>query len=260
VDGDGLVDPFDLKSMLRDDTLLVSIMAVNNETGTILPVSSLGAVCREHGVLFHTDAVQWAGKEPLVDIHQFNADLVSVCGHKIYGPKGSGALFVRSPLQLDPVLFGGGHENERRAGTENLAGIVGLTECLEQFTVQPVFNRDHLGPLSRRLDNLASCIESLHSVSLITSRLANTASFTVDGADSITLLAALDMEGICASGGSACSSGSVNPSHVLLAMGKSLMEATSLVRFSLGRESKEADISHVEAVLPGIIDRIRHVN
>ena len=133
VDSDGRVSPDDLKQAIRPDTVLVSVMAANNEIGTIQPVVELGAVCRERGIIFHTDAVQWFGKEPLENIGQFNADLVSVCAHKFHGPKGAGLLFAKSPLHPDPILFGGGHENERRAGTENLAGIFGLVEALERF-------------------------------------------------------------------------------------------------------------------------------
>ena len=121
-------------------------MAANNEIGTIQPVAELGAICRQRGVIFHTDAVQWLGKEPFDSIHQFNADLVSICAHKIHGPKGAGALFVKSPLQPAPILMGGSHENERRAGTENLAGITGLVVALERFVRHPVFDRDTTGP------------------------------------------------------------------------------------------------------------------
>ena len=129
----------DLKKAIRPDTILVSVMAANNEIGTIQPVAELGAVCRERGIVFHTDAVQWFGKEPFENVGQFNADLVSVCAHKFHGPKGAGLLYVKSPLHPDPIFFGGGHENERRAGTENLAGIIGLVEAMESFLTPPVF-------------------------------------------------------------------------------------------------------------------------
>src|SRR5688572_25274591 len=125
VNSSGFLDPEHLADAIRPDTILVSLMAANNETGALQPVAELGALCRARGVLFHTDAVQWFGKESFADIHQFNADLVSVCSHKFHGPKGAGALFIRSPLHPDPILFGGGHENERRAGTENMGSIIG---------------------------------------------------------------------------------------------------------------------------------------
>src|SRR5262249_37895704 len=138
VDASGIVSPETLSRAIRPDTVLVSIMAANNEIGSIQPISELGAVCREKGVVFHTDAVQWFGKESFTNSHQFNADLVSICAHKFHGPKGAGILFIRSPLQPHPIAFGGGHENERRAGTENLAGLIGLVEALERFVPDPV--------------------------------------------------------------------------------------------------------------------------
>src|SRR6266404_6161565 len=159
VDREGVVGPDSLQKALRPDTILVSIMAANNEIGTIQPVAELGALCRNRGVLFHTDAVQWFGKEPFESIHQFNADLVSICAHKFHGPKGAGALFVKSPLLPDPILFGGGHENERRAGTENLASTIGLVEALERFVRQPVFSAQKLIPLTDRLINLVDHLE-----------------------------------------------------------------------------------------------------
>jgi len=248
-----------LKAALRPDTVLVTIMAANNETGAIQPVAALGKVCRERGVLFHTDAVQWFGKEPFTNIHQFNADLVSLCAHKFHGPKGAGALFVRSPLHPDPILFGGGHENERRAGTENLATIIGLAEAMERFVRTPVFPQERLVGLTNRLAALVEQLEPQGAVrrSPRAARLPNTLAFTVRGADSISLLASLDLEGICASSGSACSAGSLEPSHVILALGAPKDEANALVRFSLGRGSTEAEVEEVERVLPEIIARVQ---
>jgi cysteine desulfurase len=254
---DGFVPVDSLRAALRPDTILVSIMAANNETGAIQPVAELGALCRDRGVLFHTDAVQWFGKEPFTDIHQFNADLVSVCAHKFHGPKGAGALYVRSPLHPDPILFGGGHENERRAGTENLAAIIGFAEATARFVKTPVFPKEHLLTLTRRLVVLIDRIGPKAAVlrSPREKRLANTLAFTVPGADSIALLAGLDLEGVCASSGSACSAGSLEPSHVMLALGVPPAEANSLVRFSLGRESTLAEVEHVDRVLPEVIAR-----
>ncbi len=259
VNSEGLVSVGSLRAALRPDTILVSIMAANNETGTIQPVAELGALCRERGVLFHTDAVQWFGKESFTDIHQFNADLVSVCAHKFHGPKGAGALFIRSPLLPDPILFGGGHENERRAGTENLAGIVGFAEACERFIKTPVFSPNHLVPLTERLIQLIDRLSD-KGVAFRGSRqhrLSNTLSFTVQGSDSISILAALDLEGVCASSGSACSAGSLEPSHVMLALGVERSSASALVRLSLGRESTLAEVEHVERVLPEIVSRVQ---
>ena len=257
VDREGRVAPESLKKAIRDDTILVSVMAANNEIGTLQPVAELGVVCRERGVLFHTDAVQWFGKETFSNVGQFNADLVSVCAHKFHGPKGAGALFVKSPLLPDPILFGGSHENERRAGTENLGGIIGFTEALERFVKQQVFDPQHIRPLSQRLLKLIDGIDGAAFVGSKVQRLDNTLSFIVSGTDSIALLAGLDMEGICASSGSACSAGSLEPSHVIRALGLEQDLAHSLVRFSLGRGSTVNEVEYVEEVLPAVIKRAR---
>ena len=174
VDLSGRVSPIDLKKAIRADTTLVSVMAANNEIGTIQPVAELGAICRERGIIFHTDAVQWFGKEPFTDIHQFNADLVSVCAHKFHGPKGAGLLYIRSPLLPDPILFGGGHENERRAGTENLPAIAGLVEALERFVKPPVFDKTKLSPLSAPLITAVDSLSGLQLVGSRQHRLPNT--------------------------------------------------------------------------------------
>jgi len=259
VDAEGRVSVEAVRAALRPDTVLVSAMAANNEIGAIQPVAEIGALCRERGVLFHTDAVQWFGKEPFASIDQFNADLVSICAHKFHGPKGAGALYIRSPLQPDPILLGGGHENERRAGTENVASIIGFAEALERFTLQPVFAAPSVGSLAERLRQFIASLglrhARLHGPSAASKRLGNTIAFSVPGADSITLLAALDIEGICASSGSACSAGSLEPSHVILALGMEKDMANSLVRFSLGRETTAEDIATVERLLPGILAR-----
>jgi cysteine desulfurase len=250
----GRVSVADLKRAIRPDTILVSIMAANNEIGTLQPVAELGAVCRDHQIAFHTDAVQWFGKEPFENIHQFNADLVTICAHKFHGPKGAGMLYIRSPLHPDPIIFGGAHENERRAGTENLASIIGLVAALEKFTKPPVYDKVYLKPL---VDRLISAISELSGCEIVTptdGTLANTIAFTVRGADGIALLAGLDMEGICASSGSACSAGSLEPSHVITALGRP-ESANALVRFSLGRESTTEEVEYVCAQLPNIIRR-----
>lgn len=255
VDSEGLISPDSLSKAIRPDTTLVSLMAANNEIGTLQPVSEFGWICRSRGVLFHTDAVQWFGKEPFESVEQFNADLVSICAHKFHGPKGAGALFIKSPLHPDPILFGGSHENERRAGTENLASIAGFVAALEKFVVTPVFPKDKLTLLSSRLIQLIEQIPGLQLVGSRDERLANTVSFVVEGADSISLLANLDLEGICASSGSACSAGSIEPSHVISALGVKPSLANSLIRFSLGRDSSDDEVEYVERILPEIIVR-----
>ena len=254
VDRDGRVAAADLIQAIRPDTTFVSVMAANNEIGTLQPVAELGAICRERGIIFHTDAVQWFGKEPFAKVAQFNADLVSVCAHKFHGPKGAGLLYIRSPLHPLPVLFGGGHENERRAGTENLPAIAGLVTAMEKFLKPPVFERTKLLELTNKLRN---CIETVPGCELVSPRadsLANTVAFVVAGSDGIALMAGFDVEGICASSGSACSAGSLEPSHVIVATGRQ-ERANSLVRFSLGRDSTLAEVDYVCHLLPAIIRR-----
>ncbi len=253
----GRVSPEDLKAALRPDTVLVSIMAANNETGTLQPIQEIGRMCRDARVRFHTDAVQWFGKMPFDCVEQFNADLVSICAHKFHGPKGAGALYIRSPLLPEPILFGGGHENERRAGTENVPAIIGLAEAVERFVRSPVFPQGELETLTNRLTAGVESIEGVTQRGSKTNRLSNTLAFTVAGCDSLSLLAGLDMEGICASSGSACSAGSLEPSHVLKAMAVPAELAQSFVRFSLGRESTADEVERTLSVLPEVIQRIR---
>jgi Cysteine sulfinate desulfinase/cysteine desulfurase and related enzymes len=260
VDSTGLVDMAALEKLIRPDTILVSVMAANNEIGTIQPVAEIGNLCRQKGVLFHTDAVQWFGKQPFDTIHQFNADLVSICGHKFHGPKGAGALFIKSPLQPFPILFGGGHENERRAGTENLPSVIGFVEALTRFVKTPVFDREQLRPLTAALRKSAQSIEGVHLVGSQDHSLCNTVSFVVERTDSIVLMAGLDMEGVCASSGSACSAGSLEPSHVIKALGYSDSLANALVRFSLGRDSSESEVQFVSEVLPYVIHRAQRLD
>jgi cysteine desulfurase len=256
-DSEGLISPDDLAKAIRPDTALVSIMAANNETGSVQAVSAFGEICRSRGVIFHSDAVQWFGKQPFTDISEFNADLVSFCAHKLHGPKGAGALFIKSPLHPDPVIFGGAHENERRAGTENVAAIIGLAESVERFVQPPVFPRDSLMTMTEHLADFVGKLKGVRFRGNRNSRLSNTVACTVSGADSITLLAGLDLEGVCASSGSACSAGSLEPSHVMLAMGVEKAESNSLVRFSLGRESTMEEVLEAERIFENVIKRAR---
>ena len=257
VDRWGRVNPDDIAKLLTPETTLVSVQAANNEIGTLQPIQEIGRLCRQKGVLFHTDAVQWFGKCSLGKIADLEADMVSLCAHKFCGPKGAGALWMRSPLRTDPIQFGGGHEDERRAGTENLAGVAGLVEALERFIPEPVFAETHLRPLVKTLRLALEDLSDL-GVRLLTpveGSLPNTLSFVVPGSDSLTLLANLDLEGICASSGSACSVGSLEPSHVVLALGEGIEAAQSLVRFSLGRETTAAEAEVVAGLLPRLLRR-----
>jgi cysteine desulfurase len=257
VDSEGRISPDALKAAFKPETVLVSLMAANNEIGTIQPITELGLICRENGIVFHTDAVQCFGKEPLQSIGQFNADLVSICAHKFHGPKGAGILYIRSPLQPHPIAFGGGHENERRAGTENLAGIVGMVDALESFVKKPVFDKHQLWSLTEKMIETNSQIPGIKFVGSRKDRLNNTVSFVVEGTDSISLLAGLDLEGVCASSGSACSAGSLEPSHVISALGVKRELANSLVRFSLGRDSTPEEVEQVCEIFPEVITRAR---
>lgn len=257
VDREGRVNPLDVEAALEPGTALVSVMAANNETGAIQPVAEIGRVCRRKKVLFHTDASQWFGKEPFEAVAQFEADLVTLCAHKFHGPRGAGLLYIRSPLLPDPLIMGGGHENERRAGTENLPAIAGMVEAMERFIAPPVFPAA-LRELTQGLMERAEAIEGVRFQGPRDQRLANTVSFTVEGCDSIALLAGLDIEGVCASSGSACSAGSLEPSHVLRAMGLPKELANSYVRFSLGRESTAQEVSTAAAALRRVVERIRN--
>ncbi len=257
VDHHGRVSTETVAAALRPDTALVSVMTANNETGTIQPVAEIGRLCRQQGVTFHTDAVQSFGKLPFESIHQFEADLVSVCAHKFHGPKGAGALFIRSPLLPHPTQHGGAQENERRGGTENLAAVAGLVTAFECFVPQPVFPADPLREWTERLARAVTSLPGVERHGCPENRLSNTLAFSVEGTDSISLLANLDLEGVCASSGSACTAGSVEPSHVLRAMGVPESRAKALVRFSLGRESTENEVTQVERLLPSLIARCR---
>ena len=257
VDHHGRVSIDSVAAALRSDTALVSVMTANNETGTIQPVAEIGRLCRQQGVTFHTDAVQSFGKLPFESVHQFEADLVSVCAHKFHGPKGAGALFIRSPLLPHPTQHGGAQENERRGGTENLTAVAGLVTAFECFVPQPVFPADPLRAWTERLGRAVTSLPGVERHGCPENRLSNTLAFSVEGTDSISLLANLDLEGVCASSGSACTAGSVEPSHVLRAMGVPESRAKALVRFSLGRESTEDEVTRVERLLPALITRCR---
>ena len=256
-DVQGLVSKDAIIDAVRADTILVSLMAANNEVGTIQPVSDVGEFCSEKGILFHSDAAQFFGKLHFSKISDFSADLISLCPHKFYGPKGAGLLFVKSPLILPPLIHGGSHESERRAGTENLCSIVGLSVAVEKFLLNPVFSSPVISSFASQLISLCNSIEGVSFRGHPENRLSNTVAFSVAVADSISLLSGLDLEGFCASSGSACSSGSVSPSHVLSSMGVPDNEANSLIRFSLGRETSSFDIESLIISLPNIINRVR---
>jgi cysteine desulfurase len=252
-----LVDPADLRRAIRPDSVLVSIMSANNETGTIQPVKELAAICRERGVTFHTDAVQSFGKQP-VDVTDWGADLLSIAAHKFYGPKGVGALYVRRGTKLDPLLFGGSHENERRAGTENVAAIVGMAVAAELVTAQMGEEQGRLFELTEKLgDSITQRIRGAHRNGHARQRIGNTINFSFEGCEEEGLLLGLDLEGVAVSSGSACAVGSLEPSHVLKAMGLPHELARAAVRFSFGKASTAEDVDYILKALDRVVARLR---
>ncbi|MFZ2644309.1 MAG: cysteine desulfurase family protein [Verrucomicrobiia bacterium] len=257
VDGDGVVNPDDVRSAIRDDTALVSVMWANNETGALQPVREIGAICRDRGVLFHTDAVQALGKVP-VRVGDVPVDLLSVSSHKVYGPKGVGALWIRPRTKIESLVHGGSHENDHRAGTENVAGIVGFVRAAEIATAKVEDEDTRLRALTERLwQGLSAGIERVHRNGPADRRVANTLNVSFAGCKSDALLMSLDLEGIAVSSGSACAVGSFKPSTVLLAMGLGAEMANAAVRFSLGAATTEADVDTVVNAMPKIVTRLR---
>jgi cysteine desulfurase len=258
VDHFGLVEPETLRQALRPDTVLVSIMHANNEIGTIEPIPELVAVTRNGcDAYFHTDAVQSTGKIPTT-IDELGVDLLSMSAHKLHGPKGVGCLVVRSGVRLEPQMLGGGHERNRRAGTENVAGIVGLAKAVNIARRDLDANTAHLTRLRDRL--IAGVLDRIPRAELTghpRQRLPHHASFLFEGVEGESLLLQLDMEGIAASSGSACTSGSLEPSHVILALGYPRERALGSLRLSVGKENTDADIDVVLERLPQMVARLR---
>ncbi len=253
----GRVEPAAVQAALRPDTVLVSVMYANNETGVIQPVAEIGALCRERGVPFHTDAVQAVGQLPIAP-DALNADLLSIAAHKFYGPKGIGLLYIRRGTPLLPQINGGGQERRRRAGTENTPGIVGLAAALARAEQQREAYAAHCTTLRDQL--IAGVLERIPNTWLNGDpqhRLPNNANLGFAGVDAESILLLLDQQGVCASSGSACTSGSLDPSHVLLAMGLTPEEASASVRLTVGRETTPAAIERTLAVLVDVVARLR---
>ncbi len=256
-DGQGVVDPQSVKDALRKDTVLITIMHANNETGVIQPIEEIGKIAAEHGVVFHSDAVQSLGKLPL-DVKSLGVNLMSVSSHKVYGPKGVGALFVRRGTPLVPIVFGGHHERKRRAGTENVSGIIGFAKAVELATADLKSAQAGVLRLRRKLEEgVLSAIQNVRLNGLSVKRLPSTASICFEFIEGESLVLSLDMEGVAVSSGSACTSGASEPSHVLLAMGVPPAIAQGSVRFSLGIENTESGVDYVLEVLPAIVERLR---
>ena len=257
VNKEGLVNPSDVKNTITDKTCLISIMHANNEIGTIQPIKELAAIAREAGVLIHTDAVQAVGQIP-VNVDDLGVDLLSMSAHKLYGPKGIGALYIRKGTKLVPFMHGGGQERNRRGSTENVPGIVGLGKAAEIAREVMTEEIERQTQLRDRLIN--SILEQIDGVRLNghpTKRLPNNVNISIDYVEGESMLLNLDLENICASTGSACSSSSLEASHVLLALGLPHEQAHSSLRFTVGKWTTERDIDRVLEVLPPIVARLR---
>jgi cysteine desulfurase len=260
VDATGVVSPSALAEMLTDDTALVSVMHANNEIGTVQPVAELARLAHARGALFHTDAVQSAGKIP-VDVHVLGVDLLSMAGHKFYGPKGTGALWIRRGVRLVPFQTGGRQERNRRAGTENVPALVGfgLAATLARETL--VDEGARLAALRDRVEReLLSAVPESALNGAVSPRVPNTSNLSFARIEAESLLIGLDLEGIAVSSGSACSSGTLEPSHVLKAMGLAHARTLSSIRFSLGASNTDADIDRVLEVVPRVVEKLRSLS
>jgi cysteine desulfurase len=257
VDKYGLVSPDDLEAAIRKDTILATVMHANNEIGTIEPINELGKICREHGVYFHTDAVQSFGKIP---IDMKNIDMLSASAHKIYGPKGVGALFVREGVQIDSLLHGGGHERDMRSGTENIPGIVGFAKAAELAMKEMNSEGKRQSILRDRLIKKTLMINNSSLNGHTSKRLPNNVNVRFSFIEGESLVLMLDDKGIASSTGSACSSTSLEPSHVLLAIGLKHQDADGSLRLTLGRNNTAEEIDYVNETLPDIVEKLRQIS
>ncbi len=260
VDGHGLVDPDDVKRALKKNTKLVTIMLANNETGVVQPVEEISRVAAEADVYFHTDAVQAAGKMP-IDVNKIGCDLLTISGHKIHAPQGVGALYVRKGTMLEPMLYGGSHERSRRAGTENVPGIVGLGKATE--IAQAAFERgdnQKIAALRDRLERELLQIEAAGLNGEGAPRVPNTANIYFDHIEGEALVIALDLKGLAVSTGAACSSGAIEPSHVLTAIGLRPDRARASIRFSLGKQNTAEDVEFAMSLVPETVARLRELS
>ncbi len=261
VDGEGLIDPDEARKALRPKTKLISIMMANNETGVIEPVEEIGRIAAEADVYFHTDAVQAAGKIP-IDVKKLGCDLLSISAHKFHGPQGIGALYVRRGTLIDPLFYGGNHERQRRAGTENLPGIIGLG-CAAEIALRGLQNGDmtRIAKMRDRLEStLLEQIDEAGVNSGAAPRVPNTSNIYFDHIEGEAMVIALDLKGLAVSTGAACSSGAIEPSHVLTAMGLPPERARASIRFSVGKHNTEDDIAFALSVIPATIARLRELS
>lgn len=259
VHSDGLVRPEELEAAIKDTTALVSIMYANNEIGTIQPIEELGAICHRHGVLFHTDAVQAMGNVP-IDVKKQNIDLLSMTAHKLHGPKGCGALYIRQGVRPQILIDGGAQERGMRAGTENVAGIVGLASAVKRAKATMEQRTERLTGLRNRLIDSLSKIERSRLNGDREKRLPGNINMCFEGIEGEALLLRLDLMGICASSGSACTSGSLDPSHVLLAIGLPHEIAHGSLRLSFSDETTEEDIDYIAKCVPQVVNTLRSMS
>ena len=257
---DGIVDPADVRKALRPETALISVMHANNELGTVQPVEEIGRIAAEADVIFHSDAVQSAGKLPL-DVNQLGVDLLSISAHKLYGPKGVGALYVRTGTALEAQFHGGHDERDPRPGTENVAGIAGLGKAAELARRDLTEDAGRLRGLRDRLEReLLAAVPEARLNGDAQRRVPNTANISFLGAGGEALVIALDLKGIACSTGAACSSGAIEPSHVLTAIGLSPLEARASLRISLGRGTTAGEIDYAVGVIPAVVERLRKLS
>ena len=257
VNAQGIIDPEDVRRALRPETVLITVMHANNELGTIQPIEEIAQIAKDADVYFHCDAVQSAGKLP-IDVNRLGVDLLSISAHKIYGPKGAGALYVRSGTPIEPQFQGGHHERDRRPGTENVPGIVGLGKAAELAREHLAEDTESVAALRDRFEqSLLDRIPSARVNGDRRRRVPNTANLMFGAAGGESLVIALDLQGIECSTGAACSAGAVEPSHVLTAIGLSDDDARSCLRFSLGRPTTRGEIDRAIAVIPGVVERLR---
>jgi cysteine desulfurase len=256
----GLVDPDDAKRALRQNTKLITIMFANNETGAIQPVAEIGKIADDADIYFHCDAVQAAGKIP-IDVSEIGCDLLTISGHKLHGPQGVGALYVRKGTQVTPMLYGGSHERSRRAGTENVPGIVGLGKAAELALAGFEGGYDlKMAAMRDRLERELLAIEASGLNGEGAPRVPNTTNIYFDGIEGEALVIALDLKGLAVSTGSACSSGALEPSHVLTAMGLSRERAKASIRFSLGKQNTPEDVEFTLKIIPETVARLRELS
>ncbi|HTT24103.1 MAG TPA: cysteine desulfurase family protein [Candidatus Sulfotelmatobacter sp.] len=261
VDGRGLIDPEDVRHTVRPNTKLISLMMANNETGVLQPVEEIGKIAAEAQILFHTDAVQAAAKVP-IDVRRIGCDALSISGHKIHAPQGVGALYVKKGTRIEPLFHGGRHERSRRAGTENVPGIVGLGKAAQ--VARESLDRGDDKKMAARRDRLEQGILAHVDEAGVNgegaARVANTTNIHFDHIEGESLVIALDLKGLAVSTGAACSSGAIEPSHVLIAMGLRPEQARASIRFSLGKQSTDADIDFAITLVPGAVARLRELS